>query len=76
MKLIVTGSTGLVGAEIIRQALEMKEITQIIAVARKPVQVAEGSDPTSKVKSVVIRDYGEYTEEVKAEFAGADVCIW
>ncbi|KAJ5804577.1 uncharacterized protein N7518_000880 [Penicillium psychrosexuale] len=76
MKLIVAGATGLVGSEIIRQCLQINEITQVIALARKPVQVEEGTDPTSKLKSVVIRDYGEYSADVKAEFAGADACIW
>ena len=75
MKLIVAGATGLVGSEIIRQCLQINEITQVIALARKPVHV-EGKDPTSKLKSVVIRDYGEYSADVKAEFAGADACIW
>ncbi|KAI1837498.1 hypothetical protein DTO006G1_2976 [Penicillium roqueforti] len=76
MKLIVAGATGLVGSEIIKQCLQINEITQVIALARKPVQVEEGTDPTSKLKSVVIRDYGEYSADVKAEFAGADACIW
>ncbi|KAJ5910078.1 hypothetical protein N7504_004721 [Penicillium tannophilum] len=76
MKLIVAGATGLVGTEIIRQSLQISEITQIIALARKPVHVEDGTDPLSKLKSVVIRDYGEYSADVKAEFAGADACIW
>ncbi|OQD92403.1 hypothetical protein PENSOL_c041G02227 [Penicillium solitum] len=76
MKLIVAGATGLVGSEIIRQCLQINEITQIIALARKPIDAEDGTDPTSKLKSVVIRDYGEYSADVKAEFAGADACIW
>jgi uncharacterized protein YbjT (DUF2867 family) len=78
MKLIVAGATGLVGTEIIeiiRQSLQISEITQVSALARKPVQVDDGTD-SSKLKSVVVRDYGEYPDHVKAEFAGADACIW
>jgi hypothetical protein len=52
----------------------MPEITTVIAVARKAVQ-ADGID-SSKLKSVIIDDYGEYSDEVKAEFVGADACIW
>ena len=74
MKLIVTGSTGLVGTEIIRQSLQMREITSVIALARKPVQI-DGIQ-SSKLKSVIIKDYGEYPSHVKAELAGADACIW
>lgn len=75
MKLIVAGATGLVGTEIIRQSLLINEITEVIALARKPVQIEDGTD-TSKLRSIVIRDYGEYPAHVKAEFTGADVCIW
>ena len=74
MKLIVTGGTGLVATEVIRQSLQMPEITSVIALARRPVQV-DGIQ-SSKLKSVIISDYGEYPDHVKAEFAGADACIW
>lgn len=74
MKLIVAGATGLVGSEIIRQALRNSYVTEVIALARKPVVIDDSS--TSKLKSVVIRDYAEYPDEVKAELAGADACIW
>lgn len=74
MKLIIAGGTGLVATEVIRQSLQMDEITSIIALARKPVHV-DGID-SSKLKSVVISDYGDYPDHVKAELAGADACIW
>ncbi|KAJ5610742.1 hypothetical protein N7510_007461 [Penicillium lagena] len=75
MKLIVAGATGLVGREVIRQSLQNSQVTQVIALARKPVQVEDDVD-SSKLKSVVISDYEEYPDHVKAEFAGADACIW
>lgn len=75
MKIIVAGATGLLGREIVRQTLHIREITQVIALARKPVQLEEGLD-SSKIKTVVISDYGDYSDDVKAEFAGADACIW
>jgi len=75
MKLIVAGATGLLGTEIIRQSLQLGEVTQVIALARKPIQIDESLD-SSKVRSVIIRDYGEYPDNVKAELASADACIW
>jgi uncharacterized protein YbjT (DUF2867 family) len=74
MKLIVAGGTGLLATEVIRQSLQLPEITSVLALARKQVKV-EGVD-SSKLKSVIIEDYSNYPEHVKAEFAGADACIW
>ncbi|KAJ5210898.1 hypothetical protein N7491_010713 [Penicillium cf. griseofulvum] len=75
MKLIVAGATGLLGTEVVRQSLQLHEITEIVALARNPVQLDEGID-SSKLRSVLTRDYGEYPDNVKAEFARADACIW
>ncbi|KAJ5510199.1 hypothetical protein N7453_002302 [Penicillium expansum] len=75
MKLIIAGATSLLGTEIVRQSLQIREITQVVALARQPVQL-DDSVNSSKVRSVVIRDYGEYPDYVNAEFAGADACIW
>ncbi|KAJ2989678.1 hypothetical protein NUW58_g3346 [Xylaria curta] len=79
MKLIVAGATGFVGREIIRQSLSHPKITTVVALARSHVAVPEpltaGSD-SSKLKSVVIKDYEVYPDEAKKEFAGANACIW
>lgn len=75
MKIIIAGATGLVGSELVKQSLYIPEITSVIALARKPVRL-DGQANSSKVKSVVVKDYGEYPDEVKAEFTGADACIW
>jgi hypothetical protein len=40
-----------------------------------PQQPEDGAD-ISKLRNVIIKDYGEYPESVKKEFAGADACIW
>ncbi|KAJ2905282.1 hypothetical protein MKZ38_005795 [Zalerion maritima] len=79
MKLIVAGATGLVGSEIIKESLRISEITSVIALARQPVKLHQNCNDgasASKLKSVLVRDYGEYSDEAKAEFADADACIW
>jgi hypothetical protein len=75
MKLIVAGSTGFVATEILRQAIRNPAITSIVALARRET-VLDGSADTSKLKSVICDDFGNYSEEVKKEIAGADACIW
>ncbi|KZN94472.1 hypothetical protein EN45_046690 [Penicillium chrysogenum] len=75
MKLIIAGATSLLGTEIVRQSLQIRAITQVISLALQPVQLDKSID-TSKLKNIVIRDYSEYPDDVKAELAGADACIW
>ena len=80
MKLIVTGATGLVGTEIIRQAVRNPAITSVVALARKPVPAPANAGPnadTSKLQSVVLEDWtAPYPESVKEHVKGADACIW
>lgn len=75
MKIIVAGATGLVGSEIIRQCLDNNAVTEVIALARNPIQIDENTK-SSKLKIVLVEDYGHYPGHVKAAFAGADGCIW
>ncbi|KAI1400751.1 putative nucleoside-diphosphate-sugar epimerase [Hypoxylon fuscum] len=79
MKLIISGATGFVAREVIRQSLSRREITSVIAVARKPVSIPDkledDADP-SKLKSVVVEDYDRYSEETRKEFTGVAACIW
>ncbi|KAK4657514.1 hypothetical protein QC762_214050 [Podospora pseudocomata] len=80
MKLAVAGSTGFVGAEVIRQALSDPQITSLVALGRRPVTTPQNLGPTadvSKLKSVIIDDFGaDYPDSVKAELSNADACIW
>ncbi|KAK4176605.1 hypothetical protein QBC36DRAFT_328866 [Triangularia setosa] len=80
MKLIVAGSTGFVGTEIIRQALSDPHITSLVALGRRPASTSQNLGPSAdltKLKSVTIADLGEeYPDSVKEELSGADACIW
>lgn len=62
--------------DVIRQSLKKPEITSVVALARRPVQLDADASNTSKLESVVVRDYAEYSDSVKAALAGADACVW
>lgn len=78
MKLIITGATGFVATEVLRQALFLPSVTSVVAVARNSVSPPKDvpAANAAKLKSVVVPDYGTYSEDVRKEFVGADACIW
>lgn len=73
MKLVISGSTGFVGAELVSQALSNPAITSIVALSRHETPIPVGS---TKLKSVVCDDFENYSDSVREELKDADACIW
>ncbi|PWY84378.1 NAD(P)-binding protein [Aspergillus eucalypticola CBS 122712] len=71
MKIILTGSTGFIGHEILTQCLRNPHITSIIALSRRPL-------PTNNPKLTVrlVDDFLTYPESLLQELRGAEACIW
>ncbi|KAK9780397.1 putative NAD(P)-binding domain-containing protein [Seiridium cardinale] len=79
MKLVVVGSTGFVASEILRQALSLPDVTSIYALGRREISAPPSLGPeanASKLKSVILKDFERYTDDVKEALAGADAVIW
>lgn len=78
MKLIIGGSSGFLGTEVIRQALESPDFSSIVALSRRetPVPPNTSAANAAKLKSVVCNDFENYSEDVKTALEGADACIW
>ncbi|OAA62221.1 NAD(P)-binding domain protein [Cordyceps fumosorosea ARSEF 2679] len=79
MKLIVVGATGLIGTEVIRQALSHNSVTSVVALGRRPTlpPTSITTGPTlAKLHSVTLEDFTNYPDDVKSQLSGADACIW
>ncbi|TVY83242.1 hypothetical protein LSUE1_G001182 [Lachnellula suecica] len=74
MKVILTGSTGFIGKEVLEQCRADKEITSIIALTRRSLGDEAEKDP--KVQVIIMKDFKVYPKEVVKQLEGADACIW
>lgn len=70
MNLLVTGATGLVGAEVVRQAIIDDDIKQVTCLVRR-----EGSIQHPKLKYIVHKNFLDYSSLVDL-FRQQDACIW
>lgn len=70
MKIIVTGATGTAGMEVIRQAIQDKDVNEITAISRNPAPL---KDP--KLRQIIHQNYLNY-EDILQEFSSCDALIW
>lgn len=70
MRIIVTGATGLVGAEVLRQAIKDSQIEEVIAIARNKPEV---EDP--KISFIKHDDFLNYSS-LETYFKKADAILW
>lgn len=69
-KILVTGATGLAGAEVVRQAILDGSIAEITAIVRRPLAMTH-----PKLKTVLHSDYTDYQALIRL-FADHDALIW
>jgi uncharacterized protein YbjT (DUF2867 family) len=70
MKVLVTGATGMVGSEVIRQAVLDDRITSVVSVVRRGV-----ASEHPKVKHVVLADFTDYAP-ISRELEGVSACLF
>jgi nucleoside-diphosphate-sugar epimerase len=73
MKVILTGSTGFIGGEVLKQCLADPQIDSLIILSRRKLPNLDGN---SKAKVVLVEDFTRYPEEVTRQLDGSDACIW
>ncbi|KAL9620131.1 MAG: hypothetical protein Q9160_005337 [Pyrenula sp. 1 TL-2023] len=77
MKLVIGGSSGFVGTELVRQALSNPAITNIVGVSRRETPIpAASAGHLEKLTFVVSDDFNSYSDSLKKELENADACIW
>lgn len=74
MKIILTGTTGFIGQEVLRRALTHPSITSIIVLSRR--QLPSEAPTSPKLKVMIHEDFGIYPDSLLTECAGAAACIW
>jgi uncharacterized protein YbjT (DUF2867 family) len=76
MKVIVTGSTGLVGTALVRQCLASDQISHVVALSRRPLTLPEDLTKSPKLSVILHDDFLHYPPELVAQLAGAEGCLW
>ncbi|KAF9888973.1 hypothetical protein FE257_008143 [Aspergillus nanangensis] len=74
MKIILAGTTGFVGQEVLSQCLAHPSITSIIALCRREPPITH---PKLHVHRMQDQDFLSYSDpQLSASLRGADACIW
>ncbi|KAK6597647.1 hypothetical protein ACHAQE_007177 [Botrytis cinerea] len=73
MKVVLSGSTGYIGGEVLSQCLNHPSITSVVLLTRRnPEALAENP----KVKVIILNDFTSYDESTANELKTADAAIW
>jgi len=71
MKILLTGATGFVGAEVLEQLVANAAVTQITCITRREIK-----NKSPKVKTIIQSDFLHYDDNLLDELATNDSCIW
>ncbi|KAJ6559855.1 hypothetical protein B0H19DRAFT_1027617 [Mycena capillaripes] len=74
MKIILAGTTGFIGSEVLTQCLRSPTIKSIVVLSRRGLPAAFANNP--KINVVVIADFKVYPADALKQLEGADACIW
>ncbi|WP_050436388.1 hypothetical protein [Chondromyces crocatus] len=70
MRIIVFGATGMVGAGVLREALDSSEVGSVLSIGRHPCGVEH-----PKLRELLLSDLFDFAA-VESQLVGYDACIW
>ena len=74
MKVIITGATGFIGGEVVKQCIKCPSITSVLVLSRRDLPKELSQDP--KVKVLIHTDFSSYPPSLLEQLEGADGCVW
>ena len=69
MKVIITGATGMVGKGILLECLDHKDITEVLSISRRSLDLTH-----PKLKELIHKDFADFSQ-VKDDLQGYDACF-
>ena len=74
MKIIIAGSSGLVGGAVIRECLADTNITHLFILSRSelPIELTQNA----KATVIIHDDFSTYPEQLLRQLDGSEGCIW
>jgi len=73
MKVVISGSTGYIGGEVLTQCLNHPSITSVLVLTRRD---PGGLTENPKAKVLIVKDFTSYDEHTINELKTADAAIW
>lgn len=71
MKVVVTGSTGYIGREVLSQCLSSSSITSVVAICRRDPGIVH-----AKLSTVLHNDFSQYPSTLLSQIQDAQACIY
>lgn len=71
MKIILLGSTGYVGSEVLRQCLTHPYVLSVLSLSRRKLNITH-----PKLRVILVEDFTNYPSEILSEISDADACIY
>ena len=72
-KLILSGVTGRIGAQVLHHALRDPSVTSVVALSRRPLPDLAYHN---QLEVILLEDFTKYNDGVIEKLSGADGCIW